>query len=267
MGAAYPLLISIPHGGDTIPPEVADIVGITGRDIFYDGDALTREIYDFGKRVDAVIETPIARAIVDVNRASDDRAPANPDGVVKTVTTDGTPVYREGMFPDDALVEDLLQRYYFPYHERLGDLPESRDIRLALDCHSMLKRSPVASDKPDLPRPLICLSNRGDEHGMPVRGGGHVTCPPEWIGALAESLGQAFAGGGRVAINDPFAGGYISQYHYEREGVPWIQIEINRKLYLNETYFDPGRLRVDQGIIRELRERIFDAVVRFLAVL
>ncbi len=102
---------------------------------------------------------------------------------------------------------------------------------------------------------------------MPVSGRGPVTCPPEWIRALAESLGQAFAGVGRVAMNDPFAGGYISQYHYEREGIPWIQIEINRKLYLNEVYFDPERLRVDQRIIRELRERIFDAIVRFLTVL
>jgi len=267
MGTVYPLLISIPHGGDTIPPEVEEMVSITERDIFYDGDALTREIYGFGKRVDAVIETPIARAIVDVNRASDDRAPANPDGVVKTVTTDGRPVYREGMFPDDALIDELLQRYYFPYHERLGNLLSNRNIRLALDCHSMLKRSPAASDKPDLPRPLVCLSNRGDREGMPVRGRGAVTCPPDWIRALAESLGQAFAGGGRVAMNDPFAGGYISQYHHEREGVPWIQIEINRKLYLNETYFDPERLRVDQRIIRELRERISDALMRFLAML
>ncbi len=267
MGTTYPLLISIPHGGDTVPSEVAEMVSITERDIFYDGDALTREIYDFEKSVDAVIGTPIARAIVDVNRAYDDRPPENPDGVVKTVTTDGRPVYREGMFPDDALVEDLLQKYYFPYHERLGNLLESCDIRLALDCHSMLERSPAASDRPGEPRPLICLSNRGDEHGMPLRGRGPVTCPPEWMCALAESLRQAFAGGGEVAMNDPFAGGYISQYHYEREGIPWIQIEINRKLYLNETYFDPERLRVDQRIIRELRERIFDAIVRFLTVL
>ena len=266
MGTAYPLLISIPHGGDTIPPEVADIVSITERDIFYDGDALTREIYDFGKRVDAVIETPIARAIVDVNRASDDRPPENPDGVVKTVTTDGTPVYREGMFPDDDLVEDVLQKYYFPYHERLGNLLENRSIRLALDCHSMLERSPSASVRPGEPRPLICLSNRGDEYGMPVHGRGTVTCPPGWIRALAESLRRAFAGEGEIAMNDPFAGGYISRYHYEHRRIPWIQIEINRKLYLNETYFDPKRLRVDQRIIQELRERIFDGIVQFLPV-
>ena len=100
-----------------------------------------------------------------------------------------------------------------------------------------------------------------------MSGRGPVTCPPEWIGALAESFRQAFAGEGKVAINDPLAGRYILQYHYERERVPWIQIEINRKLYLNEAYFDPERLRVDRRIIRELRERIFDAIVRFLTVL
>jgi len=267
MDTVYPILISIPHSGGTVPPEVADMVNITKRDIFYDGDALTRKIYDFGKSVDAVIETPIARAIVDVNRAYDDRPPENPDGVVKTVTTDCIPVYREGMFPDDDLVEDLLQKYYFSYHERLGNLLLNRSIRLALDCHSMLERSPAASVRPEKPRPLICLSNLGDKHGMPARGRGPVTCPPEWIRSLAESLRQAFAGEGEVAMNDPFVGGYISRYHYERSGIPWIQIEINRKLYLNETYFDPERLRVDQRIIRELRGRIFDAIVQFLTVL
>jgi formiminoglutamase len=100
---------------------------------------------------------------------------------------------------------------------------------------------------------------------MPARGRGPVTCPPEWIRALAESLGQAFAGGGRVAINDPFAGRYISQYHYERSGIPWIQIEINRKLYLNEAYFDPERLRVDKRVIRELREKIFGAIMEVMS--
>jgi N-formylglutamate deformylase len=267
MGTRYPLLISIPHGGDSIPSEVADIVSITWRDIFYDGDALTREIFNFRKNVDTVIETPIARAIVDLNRAYDDRPPENPDGVVKTVTTDGKPVYRKGMFPDDALIDELLRRYYVPYHERLSDLLSDRSIILALDCHSMLERSPSASICPGEPRPLICLSNRGDEHGMPVSGSGTVTCPPEWIRVLAESLRQAFAGEGEVAINDPFGGGYISRYHYKRKKIPWIQMEINRKLYLNETYFDPERLRVDQRIIEELRRRISDAILRFLTVL
>jgi len=78
MGTAYPFLISIPHGGDVVPPEVKERVSITDRDVFYDGDTLTREIYNLRNSVAAFIEMPIARAIVDVNRAPDDRPPKEP---------------------------------------------------------------------------------------------------------------------------------------------------------------------------------------------
>lgn len=118
MGTVYPVLISIPHGGDVVPPEVNERVSITDRDVFYDGDTLTREIYNLRNRVAAFIEMPIARAIVDVNRAPDDRPPKNPDGVVKTVTVNGTPVYKAGKFPDDALIEEILQRYYYPLSQK-----------------------------------------------------------------------------------------------------------------------------------------------------
>lgn len=237
------------------------MVIITKRDIFYDSDSLTRKIYDFRNCVEAFIEMPIARAIVDVNRAPDDRPLQNPDGVIKTVTTNGTPVYKKGRFPDDALIDILLQKYYFPYHEKLDDLLESRNIRLALDCHSMLHSSPQISDNPGEPRPLICLSNRGDDQGMPRIGYGPVTCPPEWICALAESLRHAFADEGEIAINDPFSGGYISQFHYKRNKIPWIQVEINRELYLNEAYFDQEKLRVKKEIIIALRRKIFNAII------
>lgn len=266
MGTVHPLLISVPHGGNIVPPEVEELVSITKRDIFYDGDSLTCEIYDFRDCVEAFIKMPIARAIVDMNRAPDDRPPQNQDGVVKTVTTDGTPVYKEGRFPDDALIDTLLQRYYFPYHKKLDNLLENRNIILALDCHSMLQSSPPISDNPGVPRPLICLSNRGDSQGMPIRGHGPVTCPPEWICALAESLGGAFTDEGEVTINDPFSGGYISQFHYKRNGIPWIQIEINRKLYLNDACFDQKKLKVNKEIIITLRRKIYNAIIEGFSV-
>ncbi len=260
MGTVYPLLISIPHGGDVVPLEVEEIVSITDRDVFYDGDTLTREIYDFRNSVAAFIEMPIARAIVDVNRAPDDRPPKNPDGVVKTVTTNGTPVYKKGMFPDGAIIEELLQSYYYPYHKKLDDLLDNHNIKLALDCHSMLPNSPPISDNPGQPRPLICLCNRGDNRGMPA--GMPKTCPSEWIQALAESFRRVFANEGEVAINNPFLGGYISQVHYGRKGTPWIQIEINRRLYLNEAYFDPDRMKVRKKNILGLRKKIWDAIIQ-----
>lgn len=261
MDTVYPVLISIPHGGDVVPPEVNERVSITDRDVFYDGDTLTREIYNLRNRVAAFIEMPIARAIVDVNRAPDDRPPKNPDGVVKTVTVNGTSVYKAGKFPDDALIEEILQRYYYPYHKKLDDLLDNHNIKLALDCHSMLPNSPPISVNPGQPRPLICLCNRGDNRRMPT--GRPITCPPEWIQALAESFRHVFGNEGEITINNPFLGGYISQVHYGRRGIPWIQIEINRTLYLNEAHLEPSEIMVKEEIIRALQEKIAHAIIRF----
>ena len=119
------------------------------------------------------------------------------------------------------------------------------------------------SDNPGQPRPLICLCNRGDNQGMPT--GRPITCPPEWIQALAESFRRVFANEGEITINNPFLGGYISQVHYGRRGIPWIQIEINRKLYLAEPYFDAQNLRVNDERVQELRKKIFRAIVQFWA--
>ncbi len=263
MCTRYPLLISIPHGGDRVPPEIRDRVNVTDRDIFYDSDTLTRKLYDFRNDVAAFIEVPIARAIVDVNRAPDDRPPQNPDGVIKTRTAQGTPVYKNDMFPDDTLIDTLLQTYYYLYHEKLDDLLGHHDITLALDCHSMLPHAPPTSDNPGRPRPLICLSNRGDERGMPTKERGPITCHPEWIQTLAEFFKREFADEGTVAINNPFLGGFISQAHYRRKGIPWIQIEINRKLYLTEPYFDAQTPIVKEERVQRLKEKIFRAIEEF----
>jgi len=264
MRTRYPILISVPHGGDIIPPEVRDRVNLTARDVFYDGDIVTRKIYDFRNEVAAFIETTIARAIVDVNRAPDDRPPQNPDGVIKTRTAQGTRVYKDGAFPDDSRIDTLLQEYYHSYHGKLEALLEHHDIKLALDCHSMLPFAPPTSDHPGRPRPLICLSNRGDERGMPTKEHGPVTCPPEWVRALAETFRREFADEeGEVALNNPFLGGFISQAHFRSKGIPWIQIEINRKLYLAEPYFDAETLQVKEERVQELRMKTLRAIETF----
>jgi N-formylglutamate deformylase len=267
MRARLPILISIPHGGDSIPSEVHDRVALTSRDVFLDTDTFTRQIYNLRERVTAVIENPIARAIVDVNRAPDDRPPANPDGVIKTRTALGKQVYKNEMFPEEKLINDLLSHYYYPYHRNLEVLTDQHELRLALDCHSMLPVSPPTSDNPGRRRPLICLSNRGDGQGRQTPTQGPITCPPEWLQLLADAFLQVFDGNSddRVVLNAPFLGGYISQAHSRSSGVPWIQVELNRNLYLKEPYFDPQTLEVSVRRLEELREMVLVALERFLA--
>jgi formiminoglutamase len=81
-----PVFISIPHGGTNTPPELINRVCIQPKDIFDDPAPFTREIYDLEPWVLEVIDTDIARAFVDLNRAPDDLPPKNPDGIIKSMT-------------------------------------------------------------------------------------------------------------------------------------------------------------------------------------
>lgn len=258
-----PLLISVPHGGTQIPPEITDHTSLTFKDIFDDGDALTREIYHLKNSVIAYIDTPVARACIDLNRAPEDRPPDNPDGIVKTMTTMQTPVYKKNKFPDNSLIEKLLTKYYYPYHQQLDALQKQTSIRLAVDCHSMLPMSPPISQTPNQPRPLFCLSNRGNENGNIKVKSDSITCQSHWLITLKKCICQVFKiNDDDVLLNNPFSGGYITKAHFNGT-VPWIQLEINRKLYLTPPYFNPKTLHVSSVKIFELQKKILDAFYLF----
>jgi len=259
-----PILISVPHGGDEIPSELAGRVTLIKKEIFEDGDALTRQIYSLKHEVLAYLDTPIARAFVDLNRSPDMRPPQFSDGVVKTETVNKISIYNPGQYPDNQLIERLLKNYYFPYHNVLEALQTNKSIVVALDCHSMLADAPPISPKPGEQRPLICLSNRGDKKGYPINESIPISCPPETIQLLAKCFRKVFADeGGEVKINEPFSGGYIIQTH-GKGIIPWIQVEINRKMYLSPPYFDADQLTVSPERIFEIREKLLTVTKMFL---
>jgi N-formylglutamate amidohydrolase len=253
----YPFLFSIPHGGVSVPPEIRGLVSLSKKEIVFNSDPHTRLLYGFDDRAEVLVDFDISRIFVDTNRPPYEYPPRSQDGVVKVITQDGTPVYRRGQVPGRELIGTLLKDYYYPFHDRLARALDASPIEIAFDCHSMLPRAPPVRPDAGRPRPLFCLSNRGDRQGRPVKRGGFVTCPPEWLQALARSFEAEFDGEGRIAMNDPFRGGFISVAHYRRARVPWVQIEINRGLY--ETGGNPA----DEGRLIELRERIFSAVAGF----
>ena len=57
-------------------------------------------------------------------------------------------------------------------------------------------------------------------------------------------------------------GGFISNAHYWRKGIPWIQIEINRELYESGT-FNARQSSVTEERIPDLRRRIWRILARF----
>lgn len=201
-----PLLLSVPHAGLWVPPEVEDMCILTRRQIVEDGDEGAAEIYlPLEKETAGFVTTKVARAIVDQNRAQDD---FQKDGVVKTHTSWDVPIYRE--FPSETIVRTLIDKYYKPYHSALSEL--SKRVRLGVDCHTMAAEGPPVGPDPGVERPTVCLSN------------GDGTCPQPWIEFFAQCLEDALKV--RVSINRPFRGGHIIRSHCRE--LPWIQLEYSR---------------------------------------
>lgn len=251
-----PILISIPHGGTEIPPEIRHGVGLSARDLLDDSDSFTGEIFDLGSEVAQVVKADTARAFVDPNRDRNDLPPANPDGVVKTATCLGRGIYSPGFQQTPRLTQVLIDRYYEPYHARLRELVKLEGLKLALDCHSMLPYPPSMAPDVERPRPTFCISNNDG-----------ATCPHAWMEELALALASAFEVGlGEIGMNDPFKGGFITR-SYGMRPLPWIQVEINRSLYLDRQWFDELNLDVDSRRLRDLRSRFSGALRQLAAAL
>ena len=250
--------------------------------------------HGYGPGTLATVKTPIARALVDVNRRPEDLA--NPDGPVKTRTSYGHQIYRDA--PPEGLRQQLLESYWWPYHRELATLRErfAAEAELLLDCHSMAQHGPDAYPHPGQARPLLCLSNMGDEQGEPTEELGWTTCEPAFMRkayAIASELfedmtllsprsGVAYR---KVAMNKPFRGGYITYYHgarVVRSGVtptfpfempqslctgprlPALMVEVNRGIFVGDQDAGTEMQPPDEELLDKVRRRLYLWLSRLL---
>jgi formiminoglutamase len=204
-----PLIISVPHAGLTVPQEVRDYCALTPEQILADSDEGAAEIYNLKFEAAVHITTDVARAIVDMNRAEDNRGR---DGIIKSHTCYDAEVYRKPI--PENVIEILLERYYRPYHQRL--IESAADVKFGVDCHTMAAIGPPCSKDSGCERPNICLSNA------------HGTCPKDWFEKMVYCFKKSF--GSEVSVNQPFRGGYIIRSHSSE--LPWIQVELSRAPFL-----------------------------------
>ncbi|MFO8056491.1 MAG: N-formylglutamate amidohydrolase [bacterium] len=246
-----PVLISIPHGGLAIPPELDERVVLDEHEIFGEADAHTREIYTLSGLVQKVCDFDIARVFIDLNRPPDSLPPEKEDGVIKDITTYGVKIYRGGSEPDPDISAALLDQYYWPYHRKIVKAQEEDSIELGLDCHSMAAVAPPTAHDAGSERPLICL---GDVHGE--------SSPSETTESFRECLAEALAmDKEEIALNKPFAGGHITRT-YGSGDVPWIQIEISRALYLKPGAH-PSSINPEDNGIKKLNQAMEKALRLF----
>ena len=240
-----PVLLSIPHGGTQRPPELDGHLSITDKDLFDDSDPFVIEIYDLGEKVEGVVKSNIARAFVDLNRSLQDLPPQNPDGLIKSATCYEKPIYKQGSEPDDSLRSVLIELYYKPYHRSIQKSIQDLDLQLCLDCHSMASVAPnVSPDGNQKKRPMFCLSNQDGK-----------TSSKEMLELLASCISDSYGiSRSNISLNDPFHGGHITKT-YGNNPIPWIQIEMNRDLYLSKSWFDVDTLSIDSSRLLGLNKK------------
>lgn len=238
-----PLVFNSPHSGRIYPSTFLAASRLDAHTLRRSEDAFVEELFDFVTDLGApLLHAHFPRAYLDVNREPYELDPvlfrdglphyANTQsvrvvgglGTIARIVSESDEIYREPLSVEAAL--ERINRLYTPYHQTLASLllEAKREFGLAVlvDCHSM-PSNPIA-DK-GAGRPDFVL---GDRFG--------TSCSGELTRLAASSL-EAL--GYAVALNKPYAGGYITE-HYGRphKAQHVLQIEINRALYMNETSFE-----------------------------
>ncbi|MGO4405747.1 N-formylglutamate deformylase [Bosea sp. RAF48] len=218
-----PFILSMPHPGTGLPPEVAAALSERGR-LVEDTDWHMRRLYSFAAPFEpTIVEAQLSRFVIDLNR--------DPAGVslypgqattelVPTTTFDGAPIWQNA--PDAAEIERRKVAYFQPYHQALAAeiarVKAEHGYCVLWDCHSIKSEIPRLFDG-TLPT-LNLGTNSGESCADSVE-----------AAAVAAMAGQPFT----QILNGRFKGGWITR-HYGRpfERVHALQMEIALSAYLAE---------------------------------
>jgi N-formylglutamate deformylase len=219
-----PLLVSVPHVGRAIPPDLAPRV-VERALAVEDTDWHLDTIYAFVRELGASLIVPRhSRYVIDLNRPPENTPMypgVNNTELCPTRFFSGEPLYRAGQAPDSAEISARLVRYWRPYHDalqgELARLKAEHGHALLWDGHSIASRLPWLFEGrlPDL--------NLGTASG--------ASCAPSLRAALMQVL-ESQSRFSQVT-DGRFKGGFITRtYGRPGEGVHAVQMEMCFSTYM-----------------------------------
>ena len=222
-----PLLISIPHMGTFLPPDVKDRMKEPALRV-PDTDWHLDKLYWFAVEMGASLLMPThSRYIVDLNRPQDD-ADLYPGqlktGLCPLKTFSGKKIYKEDEEPDEIEKINRVAAYWVPYHEtlqaELARIKQEFGYAILYDSHS------ICSQVPSLFDGTLTDLNLGSAKG--------ASCAPEMAAA---ALKAASGGDYSSVLNGRFVGGYITRnYGQPQNHIHALQMELTWKNYMAENY-------------------------------
>ena len=236
---SVPFVFSSPHSGRYYPQSFIDSSLLDAHSIRQSEDFLVDEL--FGSVVQngiPILCANYARAYLDVNREPFELDPkmfagklpsfantrsirvAGGLGTIARIVSEKQEIYRGKL--DVSEVINRIANIYQPYHEQLRKILAKTHMMFGhavlVDCHSM------PSAKHDYRRDFRPDIIIGDRYG--------ISAASEIVHCATQLLREL---GYRVAINKPYAGGFITQhYGHPKDGLHTIQIEVNRGIYMDE---------------------------------
>ena len=232
-----PVLLSVPHSGREYPDWlIAMSAGGKSTLTLLEDPLVDRLVWRALQRGCGAVIARAPRAAVDCNRAEDEVDPSVVDGarrgrvsarargglgIVPARTQQHGYLWRRAISPRQ--LDERLSQAHRPYHEaieaQLAALVARFGCALLLDCHSM-------PPPPEGVPPIVF----GDCRGRSA---------DPWVSA--EALQIARDCGFEAGLNDPFAGGHVTERHSDPgRAVHALQIEIDRRAYLDPSLREPG---------------------------
>ena len=266
--ASSPVVFSSAHSGRIYPAAFIAASRLDPLTLRRSEDAFVDELFGAAPELGAILlRAHFPRAYMDVNREPyeldpkmfEGRLPAFANtrsmrvagglGTIARVVGEAKEIYARKLTVEEGLAR--IESLYTPWHRALRGLLQQawrqRGVAVLVDCHSM----PSNAGRADRIKADIVL---GDRYG--------ASCDPLFTEA-AESRLRAL--GYVVARNKPYAGGFITE-HYGDPAAGWhaLQIEINRRLYMDETTIEraPGFAEL-QDDLREVMQVLMETAGGF----
>jgi N-formylglutamate deformylase len=240
VAGSTPLVLDSPHSGVEYPDDFGHVCDL--RVLRQAEDTHVEKLYDFAPRLGvAWIEALFPRSYLDANRDTTEidvsmfdepwPDPVEADskvrlgkGLIWRFTDDGMPLYERRLTVREA--QSRIERCWRPYHAAvagaIGMAHARHGYSIHINCHSMpAVAGSHATEFPGLVHADFVIGDRDGSSADPAlsrRICGHL-----------ESLGY------QVAYNHPYKGvELVRRYGDPAHDRHSIQVEINRKLYMNE---------------------------------
>ncbi len=229
-----PLLISVPHDGRQLPPDIATQMTAAGLAL-PDTDWHVSRLYEFAKGMGAsMLVARYSRYVVDLNRPANDEAlyPGQlATGLCPRQTFDGRDLYAGNVTIDSTA---RVERFWRPYHDKLlatlEALRQAHGRALLWDAHSIASQVPALFDG-ELP-----VLNIGTFDGQ--------SCAE----SIAATVKQVADDSPYEAVRDArFKGGYICRHYGDpANAVHAMQLELAQRAYMNEQTGEYDEVKASQ---------------------